>query len=63
MKSLMSGGALLALVLIASPAAQPAGDLVVRTATGSVMGTVASVRTATAAPGAGTATGGAVIAR
>jgi para-nitrobenzyl esterase len=46
-KLLMSGGVLLALVLISdtSAAAQPAGDLVVHTATGSLVGTVAGATT------------------
>jgi para-nitrobenzyl esterase len=60
-KILMSGGALLALVLMsgAAAAAHSAGELVVRTATGSVLGTIASAPAATA-PGASAVAGGAV---
>jgi len=51
-KILKSGGVLLALVLMSgvAPAAQPAGDLIVPTATGSVRGAVINV-SADAAPG------------
>ena len=57
MKILKSGGVLLALVLMSdvAPAAQPAGDLVVRTATGSVRGAVVNVSADAATGGTGDA--------